>query len=410
VKIRHAVTGEWRHEHLRSTPRVLPDSTVVWDGIYLDISDHARVEEQLAMSSQRLALAQQAAHIGVFDWNIQTNEVIWNEEEERIFGLAPRTFEGTLSAWVKRVAPQDAVRVRREVLAALHRRDREMTLSHRVVLASGETRWIDGAAQFSYDNGKPVRMVGVNIDVTKRHETEAALRVADRRKNEFLAMLSHELRNPLAAITNALQLAQIETDPEMIRWSNDVVQRQVAQLTRLVDDLLDVTRITSGKIQLQRATIDVAEVIDAAVGALRPLFKEHRHSLETSYRRGELWVNGDAARLQQVVVNLLTNAARYTPDGGRITLAAAANGEIVLTVRDNGSGIPAAALERIFELFAQGATNGSSNAGLGIGLTIAKSIVQMHGGDISARSGGAGKGAEFVVTLPMANAAETTSS
>jgi two-component system CheB/CheR fusion protein len=224
----------------------------------------------------------------------------------------------------------------------------------------------------------------------------------EQRRNEFLAMLSHELRNPLAAILNALQLCDVpNADETTFEWSRIIMRRQLTHLTHLVDDLLDVAGIAGGKIQLRSADIDLADVLDSALAGLRPLFLKRRHELDASYPQGELFVSADRERLEQVFMNLLTNAARYTEPGGRIAVSAQRDGdEAVVVVRDNGVGVAPEALADIFELFAQGPrARAHPEGGLGLGLTIARTLVELHGGRISARSGEGG-GAEFIVHLP----------
>ena len=408
----HAKTGETRWVHLRSAPRRLADGRTVWDGIYIDVTNQKNIEQALTHSLQRLDLAQQAGHIGVFDWDVQSGRLIWTEEEQRIFGILPGTFEGTIEAWTKRVVPEDAERMKGEMRVAMEQRAPQMTFDFRIITPAGAHRWIEGAARFTYgENGEPLRMVGVNVDVTDRKEAENALRAADRRKSEFLAMLSHELRNPLAAISNALELCSTgEPDAATFEWSRIIMRRQVTHLTRLVDDLLDVTRITSGKIQLRMQRIDCADILDNSISALRLLFAERGQELVRSYTRGALCVDGDPTRLEQVIVNLLTNAAKYTQRGGKIWAnAQREDGEVVISVRDNGVGIDPTVIGEMFDLFAQGQRSiARSEGGLGLGLTISRTLVEMHGGRISARSAGDGHGSEFVVRLPAASGETAT--
>lgn len=406
IRIQHARNGAWRWVHLRSAPRRLADGRIVWDGIYSDVTDQKNIGEALRHSLERLDLAQQAGHIGVFDWNVKTGAVIWNDEQLRIFGVSPGSFQGTIDAWAQRVLPQDRQAMEHTTRAAMERRDPQLAFAFRIMTPAGAIRSIEGAARFSYGpDGKPLRMVGVNIDVTDRREAENALRAADQRKNEFLAMLSHELRNPLAAISNALELSNTATpDPATFEWSNTVMRRQVNHLAHLVDDLLDVTRITSGKIQLRTRRLDLAEVLDSSIGGLRLLFTERGQELIRSYPRGSMPIDGDPTRLEQVIVNLLTNAAKYTQRGGKIWVSAQReNGTISLSIRDNGVGIPPENIGEMFELFAQGRRSiARSEGGLGLGLTISRTLVEMHGGTISARSAGESQGSEFIVQLPVA--------
>ena len=235
------------------------------------------------------------------------------------------------------------------------------------------------------------------------------LRRKDQRKDEFLAMLAHELRNPLAAIRNAIALGNDPTDAAEIEWAMEVINRQMRQLSRLIDDLLDVSRITQGKVQLRKEPLDAAAILNSAVETVRPLMEERQHELTVAMRPGTLQLDADPTRLEQIVVNLLANAAKYTEKGGEISLRARKEGDhIVVRVRDNGVGIPPEKLPLMFELFAQGdRTLARSEGGLGIGLTLVRSLSEMHGGSTEAFSEGVGKGSEFVVRLPASSDAPT---
>ncbi|HET7499237.1 MAG TPA: ATP-binding protein [Candidatus Eisenbacteria bacterium] len=236
-----------------------------------------------------------------------------------------------------------------------------------------------------------------------RHVRE--LKESGRMKDEFLATLAHELRNPLAPIRNAADILKQHgpRDPELV-WARQVIERQAEHLSRLVDDLLDVSRITRGKIELRRERIPVSVIVSSAVETARPLIEGNQHALTVSLPGEPLYVNGDLTRIAQVVSNLLTNAAKYTPPSGRIEVGAEREGDqAVLRVKDNGVGIPREMLGRIFEMFAQVDSSLERTAGgLGIGLTLARTLVELHGGSIEARSDGAGRGSEFLVRLPLA--------
>jgi len=244
----------------------------------------------------------------------------------------------------------------------------------------------------------------LQIEVMERARAEQALKEADRHKDEFLAMLAHELRNPLAPIHNAVHLMQRASvsDPQLA-WSRDVIKRQMTHLTRLVDDLLDVSRITRGKINLSKEVIEVSTLIARTVETVQPLFEEYRHTLTVDVPPGMLAVLGDPTRLTQAIGNVLGNAAKYTERGGDIALSAAQSGsEIEIRIRDNGIGIPPELLPTIFNLFTQlDRSSGRTQSGLGIGLALVKRLVEMHGGSVTASSDGLGQGSEFLIRLPL---------
>jgi len=236
-----------------------------------------------------------------------------------------------------------------------------------------------------------------------RAESDASkLADADRHKNQFLAMLAHELRNPLAAVQNAVELASRSGSKEDLEWSRDVTARQVRNFAHLINDLLDVARISEGKIQLHKEHLEVAPVIRHALEAVKPIIEERKHELLFSYTSPDLSLDADSTRLEQILVNLLTNAAKYTPSGGRIQLTAGVEAnDVVFRVRDNGIGILPDLLPRMFDLFTQADRSlDRAEGGLGIGLTLVRSITELHGGTVTATSDGPGKGSEFVVRLP----------
>jgi signal transduction histidine kinase len=230
-----------------------------------------------------------------------------------------------------------------------------------------------------------------------------ALTEADRRKDEFLATLAHELRNPLSPIRNGLDILRASPTAPQAEEIRDMMDRQLSHLVRLVDDLLDVSRVSQGKVELRKERIALSELIKTAVEASNPLIIAGRHELILDLPDEEVWLDADLTRLSQVVSNLLNNAAKYTPEGGKIVLSAAGDGdEVAIAVSDNGIGIPADMLPRVFDLFTQVRDNlDRSHGGLGIGLALVKQLVEMHGGSIAAQSAGSGKGSSFRLRLPM---------
>jgi signal transduction histidine kinase/ActR/RegA family two-component response regulator len=246
-------------------------------------------------------------------------------------------------------------------------------------------------------------------EVAERIRAQEALEATDRRKDDFLAMLSHELRNPLAAIQGAIELMQRKPldDPQLV-WARDVVSRQNRHLSRLIDDLLEVSRITRGKLTLHEETVELRDVARHAVETVRPLLQARRHNLTLRLAEHALYVQGDAVRLAQVVANLLANAAKYTPEGGHIEVVVEPSSEnakypeALIRVKDNGAGISDDVLARLFEPSThEERLNSGSHGGLGIGLIVVRGLVEMHGGVVEARSDGPMRGSEFVVRLPL---------
>ncbi len=251
-------------------------------------------------------------------------------------------------------------------------------------------------------SGEVEFVLGLTQDVTNRKRAEEALRKADRRKDEFLATLAHELRNPLAPLRSGLEVLNIVRDPAIIVETRQMMDRQLSHMVRLIDDLLDASRITNDKLTLRRERVSLRSVVETAVEASRPIIDAAGHVVRLALPEEPLWLDADPTRLAQVVSNLLTNAAKYTPQGGRIELAAASEGrEVILRVTDTGLGIPPAMLTEVFEMFAQvNRTLERSQGGLGIGLALVKRLVELHGGTIIADSSGLGRGTTFTVRLP----------
>jgi hypothetical protein len=272
------------------------------------------------------------------------------------------------------------------------------------VRKDGTRYWADAVVTALHDDKGNLRgFAKVVRDLSEKKRMEM-LEEEGRHLTEFLAMLAHELRNPLAPIRNAVSILAAEKSPSpQAAWCRDVIDRQSAHLTRLVDDLLDVSRITRGKLHMQTTAVDVNGAVQRAVEAVRPLIDARNHNLELDLHPSALMVNADLTRITQVAINMLNNAAKYTPSGGEIRVSTAiAGGDALIRVADNGEGIAPEMLDRVFDLFAQGErTLARSEGGLGIGLTLARRIVALHGGQLTAASAGIGKGAEFTVSLPL---------
>jgi PAS domain S-box-containing protein len=278
-------------------------------------------------------------------------------------------------------------------------------IQYRLRHHSGVYRWVLGRAlPVRNDAGAIIRWMGTCTDIHDQKLAEDELRQASLRKDEFLAMLAHELRNPLAPISSAAQLLLLaDPDPARVHKAGDIILRQVRHLTDLVDDLLDVSRVTRGLVQIERVALDLKDVLHSAIEQARPLMEARQHRLTVELTAAATRVSGDRTRLVQVVVNLLNNAAKYTPQGGRITLALTTDaGEACIVVTDNGSGIDAALLPYVFDLFIQAArTPDRAQGGLGLGLALVKRITALHNGSVHALSDGLGQGSSFMILLPL---------
>jgi PAS domain S-box-containing protein len=284
----------------------------------------------------------------------------------------------------------------------------EYEIQYRLRDRNGQYRWVLGRAVPIYnDAGTLIRWMGTCTDIHEQKLAEEELRRASESKDEFLAMLAHELRNPLAPIASAAQLLKVTgIGQEKIRLASEIIGRQVRHMTELVDDLLDVSRVARGLVELSMERLDIRTVVEGAVEQASPLIEARQHALAVLLPEGRTEVLGDKTRLVQALANLLNNAAKYTPKHGKITLSVAvavAGSSVAISVSDNGNGIDAALMPYVFDLFTQGArTPDRAHGGLGLGLTLVKRIAHLHGGEVSATSAGTGQGSTFTITMPMA--------
>ncbi len=361
---------------------------------------------RLVESEERFRLATEALAGGIYEWDVAGGVVERSAGLVELLGYGGEGVEENLVWWSERVHPGDAAAREHAIAAALESDARTYNTEYRIRHRNGGWVWIRDRGRLVRDNdGRAVRIVGHITDISARKGAEDALRVADRRKDEFLAMLAHELRNPLAPIRNAVDYMMLKNLPDPhLEWARGVIERQVAQMARLLDDLLDIARVTSGKLTLRAARLDLESVFRAAVETSRPIMDASGQELVVEIPPQPIPLDGDLTRLDQIVSNLLNNAAKYTPRGGRIRLSAQRMGdEVVVSVRDNGIGIAPEMLPHVFELFSQvDLPREERQGGLGVGLALTKRLVEMHGGTIAAASGGPGKGSEFTVRLPIA--------
>jgi PAS domain S-box-containing protein len=380
--------------------------------IFRDITQRRRLEKE---NAGRLAAACFLASIvdssndAIISKSLDGTIQSWNAAAERIFGF---TAEEAVGRHIGLVIPHDRTDEEERIVARLRAGERVNHFDTVRLRKDGEV--IPVSLTISPIRDEAGRVIGASKiarDITDRkraeqelHRLAARLSEGDRRKNEFLAMLAHELRNPLAPIRNAVQILLVKGPPDPdLQWCREVIDRQVKHMARLLDDLLDVSRITHNKLEPRKERVELAEVVQSAIETSRPLIDIGRQELTVALPRQPIYLDADPIRLAQVFSNLLNNAAKYSEPGGQIRLTGERQGcDVVVSVKDDGTGIAAEMLPRIFDIFSQAKrVLERSQGGLGIGLSLVRGLVELHGGSIEARSDGPGKGSEFIVRLPV---------
>jgi PAS domain S-box-containing protein len=361
-----------------------------------------RARQDAERSEQRLALALNAGKLGAWELDLQTRVLTASAQCKANHGFAADDDLQLETHVIPAMKVDDATRFRSTLDHAIASQGSfEVELPH---------RWPDGSPHWLLIAGRVLDatcMVGVSLDTTEGRQLEQALLEADRRKDEFMAVVAHELRGPLAAILGAVQILQIKGPPDpLLQQQRETIIRQTNRLAKLVEDLLDVGRVIAGKLRLEKRRVDLTSILKEAVETCAPLIQQHRHTLRVVFPESAIHLDADGGRLVQVVCNLLNNAATYMQEGGRIELTGFEEaGTAVIRVRDEGVGIPPDMLDRIFHRFVQvGTSDRRTKGGLGIGLALVKAIVELNGGRVEARSDGIGTGSEFTVRLPISAA------
>ena len=412
---------------------VLPDGSVRWvvttgqvafrgeapqrraarlSGTLLDVPERRRALDAVNASEERFRLAAEAVDGLIYDWDLASDTVERTRGLESLLGWRPDEVAIHSGWWRAQIHPDDVALWQAQLDAVIARRGSRFDAEYRARHRDGHWCAVYDRALIVYGpDGAALRIVGCVQDVTAQRAIDQALREADASKNRFLAQLAHELRTPLAPMRNAVALLASDGGHAEARQRHlGVLERQLAHAARLVDDLLDISRIAGNKLELKRESAGIAELVRSAVETVRPLIDERRQQLEVTAPDDapRAWL--DPVRVRQVVINLLTNASKFTPAGGRIALSAAVDADrIVVRVTDSGVGIPADAIERIFTMFSQLVHGDDARSGLGIGLALSRTLVALHGGSLRASSDGVGRGATFEIELPFvaAEAART---
>jgi PAS domain S-box-containing protein len=379
-------------------------------------TDRARRDAEA--TAQQLQTALQAGRMGTWQFTMRTGEVKWSPGLEAIHGYAPGRFAGTFDAFCNEIHPED----RERVIAAIRdaaEQHRDHHVEYRIVRPDGVIRWVEGVGQVLDDeHGQPDRMIGVCTDITERVQAEeqrqtlllreqaarAEMERADRMKDEFLAALSHELRTPLNAVLGYVRLLRSGTlAAEKTAHALQVIERNAQSQARLVESLLELSRVLAGKLDLDRSRIDLARIVEAAVDVIGPDADARGVTVDLEPPASPIAIEADSARIQQVLWNLLSNAVKFTPRGGRVSVHWTESGdEVRVAVSDTGQGIDARFLPHVFDRFSQAESARSHAAGgLGLGLALVREMVHAHGGTVVAESPGEGRGSTFVVTLPV---------
>jgi PAS domain S-box-containing protein len=401
--------GNYRWHLERAVPMRDDEGNIAhWFHAATDIDDFKGVQEALHTSEERLRLlVESAKDFAIFSLDTERRVTSWNPGAERIFGYSEKEIIGQSGDIL--FTPEDRAKgdPEREAEAS---RSRGRAANERWHSRKDGSRFYGSGAvtPLLHHDGTLLGFVKIMRDLTEQKQmtealqaSEAALREADKRKDEFLAVLAHELRNPLAPIRTSLEIMKRTKNKETEAEARAIIERQTHHMVRLIDDLLDISRITRGKIKLQKEKVDLLEIINMAIESSHPLIEEKHHELKVSLPQIPIALEADKTRLSQVFLNLLNNAAKYTEPGGKISLLAELEkSHVVVRVKDTGLGIPPEKLAGIFELFTR-LERDVSQEGLGIGLNLVKQLVEMHGGKVEAYSAGLNQGSEFTVRLPL---------
>lgn len=378
-------------------------------GSMLDLTERENAAAILKAAEDRFAFVRKSTGVGFWYCDLPFDVLQWDELVKEHFHL-PADAHVTIETFYERIHPEDREPTRLAIEKSIQEHQNYDVFYRTVAEKSGAEKWIRAIGRTAYDNeDNPIRFDGVSLDVTAQKRVEAELRnaaealaEAGHRKDEFLATLAHELRNPLAPMRNAVQLMSQSEESELQEYARSMMERQLTQMVRLVDDLLDLSRITRGKVELRMERVLLADIVNSAIETSRPLIEQMGHRLSVQMPSEPILIEADTTRMSQVFSNLLNNAAKYSEREGRIQiLVGLDDGEVEVHIRDSGIGIAADQLQRIFEMFTQvDQSLERSQGGLGIGLTLVRRLVDMHGGTVQAESSGLGSGAEFIVRLP----------
>jgi PAS domain S-box-containing protein len=368
-------------------------------------------EERAQLNGERLRFALDAAAMGTWELDLGTRMVSWSDTLQRIHGYDPGAFDQRFDSYQHIIHHDDRDRVLTSIQWAIDG-GKPYDIEYRVVGGDGRVRWVESKGRVEYEHGQPVRMTGICMAVTRRKEAEFA-RLADAQeanelKDQFLATLSHELRTPLNAILGWIHMLERDVaSPDRVRHAIDIIRRNATLQAQLIEDILDVSRIISGKLTIERQGLDIATLVETTLSGLLPTAALKRILVRQDIPDDLPSIDGDPRRLQQVLGNVISNAIKFTPDQGMLSVRCEVSGSrLVIDVEDSGVGIAPELLPYIFDRFRQGDSRSTRrHGGLGLGLAIARHLAELHGGDIAASSQGEGRGTTFRIRLPIADGA-----
>lgn len=381
-------------------------------GVATDITERKRIQSQADDDRRRLEQALEAGNLGFWDWNIQTGRVQFGGCWGRMLGYQLDEIAADISSWELLIHPDDKSRTLERLHEHLTGKTTVYECEHRLRKKDGSWVWIldRGSVIERTSDGTPIRAVGVHADISEQHSIREALQNDSRKKDAFLATLAHELRNPLAPIRTGLQILRISSDETSNKKVREMMERQLHYMVRLIDDLLDIARITQGTLVLQKSECTMDEIIELALDSSRATIEKKHHLLTVDIPDDSIGLDVDKFRFAQVISNILTNAAKYTPPNGFINVAVTKSNTtgILIAIKDSGIGIPPQAISSMFDMFTQDPTGQKyAEGGLGIGLALAKKIVELHGGTITAQNNINEPGCTFFITL--SNSQDTNS-
>jgi PAS domain S-box-containing protein len=397
--------GEMRWSSLKGKIEYCPQGKPLRAiGVATDITEQRVIEQQAHQNNNRLQQVLQAGRLGFWDWNIQTGDVYFGGSWASMLGYSIDTISPNIESWSRLVHPEDKARIDKIRSKHLRGETEDYESEHRLKKSDGSWLWVlDRGRVVERDlDGCPLRATGIYSDISEIQRARESMKSEAKKKDIFLATLAHELRNPLAPIRTGLEILKLASNPGTVREVHETMSRQLLLLVRLIDDLLDISRITEGKLILQKQRCSLHDIVQLGIESSQPLIDHKKHTLTITQPSEPIYLHADTPRLAQVLCNLLKNAAKYTPESGSIDLTCNTSQKYVsIVLKDSGVGIEQKHQEAVFEMFHQiPESQTHAEGGLGIGLSLAKLITELHGGTITVFSQGLNQGTTVTLRIP----------